>query len=526
MSFGYGMSSFADAFVMSSAMNASTIAEVYVEDDKIKVEFEIGGKDILVFKNILPNPIFQKLTSQNISLEERLAEFSHKDFIVQADGKIINPVLKSIAPRDRVERDQITGEAVKDSSEKIIHSIIEYHFKNRPKTISITPPINDKNRVKANIGFVVYHKQLAVNDFRYLVRSEKLILNWEDPWYSKFEHKYLWRKNNKPISVFIYVEPFEVRKEIIIRPKDIQQHWLDLGLAGKTVIKPDEKEDIKKRVVEFLSAANVIDIDGKKVVPKLDRIDFVRRSLTKTQIIHQAEDIPIESAMLGIIYVHQIQKLPKEVSASWELFNDDIPVVNGSAVDEAGGLPSVLSKEDNKLVWKNYLTNPSQPKLVKVKSPDQVFNNASYFSFITKYFQRSPSIKNKDANEVLLALLKNIYHAFDYRDEEVIYDTLSKSTTGDLLTQIYVETQRSLLLKNQGNVKVRVKKVDIVKQDFENLKGEAGFVADCVWKVNGSVGHWGHLHQRKNQSHAKITVKAIDGVWKITHFEILEEKRL
>ncbi len=42
----------------------------------------------------------------------------------------------------------------------------------------------------------------------------------------------------------------------------------------------------------------------------------------------------------------------------------------------------------------------------------------------------------------------------------------------------------------------------------------------------GSVGHWGHIHQRINQYVAEFTVQAIDGAWKITSLEILEESRL
>jgi len=39
----------------------------------------------------------------------------------------------------------------------------------------------------------------------------------------------------------------------------------------------------------------------------------------------------------------------------------------------------------------------------------------------------------------------------------------------------------------------------------------------------GSVGHRGHIHIRKNQYEADI---AVDGAWKITGLELLEEKRI
>jgi hypothetical protein len=42
----------------------------------------------------------------------------------------------------------------------------------------------------------------------------------------------------------------------------------------------------------------------------------------------------------------------------------------------------------------------------------------------------------------------------------------------------------------------------------------------------GSVGHWGHVHIRKNQYDANITVEPVGGTWKITDLELVEEKRI
>jgi len=36
----------------------------------------------------------------------------------------------------------------------------------------------------------------------------------------------------------------------------------------------------------------------------------------------------------------------------------------------------------------------------------------------------------------------------------------------------------------------------------------------------------GHIHQRLNQYEAYLTIKAVDGQWKITNLEMLKEQRL
>jgi hypothetical protein len=44
--------------------------------------------------------------------------------------------------------------------------------------------------------------------------------------------------------------------------------------------------------------------------------------------------------------------------------------------------------------------------------------------------------------------------------------------------------------------------------------------------VSGSVGHWGHIHTRTNQYEAQLTVRAIDGAWKFTDLQLLQEQRI
>jgi hypothetical protein len=70
-----------------------------------------------------------------------------------------------------------------------------------------------------------------------------------------------------------------------------------------------------------------------------------------------------------------------------------------------------------------------------------------------------------------------------------------------------------------------VKDVELVSFTPEPMGADA-FRANCVWNVRGSVGHWGHLHQRTNQYQADLTLKVIDGVWKINKLVLLDEERV
>jgi len=562
----------ADAIINTRAMTASTIAEIFVENDQVRVELEIGVGDLEAFRNLLPNDLLRRMESDAPPVAERLRLFFSEDLTIRPDeGRPIAGLVRSMEGRQRVKRDEITGEplpAAEGEGEKVLVATLVYPFAHRPKTLSIKPPRAKEGHVAANIGFVAYHRGLPVNDFRYLTIEHTIDLDWEDPWYSRFRHRNLWRQYNAPISVFLYVEPYEVRVEVIARPKDLQQ-WVDLDVAKRDTLPIAMQPELIERVGALLGEHMRLNVDGQDVSPTLDRINFLRRTLRTSTVIEPAEELDLASAILGVIFVYRTSGLPQQATLTWDLFSSKLPVVRAAATDEAGAMPYMLRPDDPVLVWTNFLTNPTIPQLIDIEPPDALARwSVPLASLLCLLLlipvgvraarSRRPAllvaasllllgtvvawpharvsvanplaalapISDEESHEVVGALLKNIYVAFDFRDESAIYDALSRSAVGDLLTQIYLETQKSLELQSQGGARVKVKDVDLIRVDQENLKGEIGFVAMCTWNVRGSVGHWGHIHERTNQYEARISVKPVDGQWKIFDLELMQEERI
>ena len=64
---------------------------------------------------------------------------------------------------------------------------------------------------------------------------------------------------------------------------------------------------------------------------------------------------------------------------------------------------------------------------------------------------RAPEVPEGERAAILVeGLLRDVYRAFDHRDEERIYDTLARSVTGELLERTYLEVRQGLVLANQG----------------------------------------------------------------------------
>jgi hypothetical protein len=127
--------------------------------------------------------------------------------------------------------------------------------------------------------------------------------------------------------------------------------------------------------------------------------------------------------------------------------------------------------------------------------------------------------------DVVAGLLTNVYRAFDFRAESDVYDVLARSVDGDLLRDVYLEMRRGLVLASQGGASARVKDVELMELEAEPGQ-DRGIRARTTWRVRAAVGHWGHIHERRNEYQADLSLQPIDGVWKLLSVEILDEVRL
>ena len=570
-------SAIGDAIIITRAMSASTIAEVFVEDDSVRVVLEIGATDIEAFKNILPDEIYEKFGFENARTQsERHDQFFTTDLVIDAgQTRLAGKVIKLTA-RKRIIRDEVTGNPLAnqpDKGEIVVYAELEYPFNGHPETITLRPTMDiERDRVTANIGFITYHLGLPVMDFRYLSSKETLELDWEDPWYSKFQNRNLRRQFDAPLSVFVYVEPFEVRVEVVARPVDLQR-WTKLGVQANQIIPVAEQEALKSKVVDFLSDKIEVTIDGNLANGKLDRVHFISRTLRKTGVVFPDQDLDGSSATLGVIFVFPIQQLPESVTMKWELFDEKIRSVPSVATDEAGGLPGTLTPGDPVLQWTNFLTNPTIPAMLAIQAPPvrprisipwastgllfaaliaglslvkskplggrNVAIAILFFSaggaiwlwsepriVFANPMVTQQRVTDVQATDVTKSLMHNLYHSFDRRDESVIYDQLATCVSGDLLREIYIQIMQRITLENQGGAQVKIDNVDVLDADFVYQEDSPGFKSNVKWNVSGTVGHWGHLHTRANQYVAEFGVEPIDGAWKIVSMQITDEADL
>jgi hypothetical protein len=546
---------------------------------------EIYVGDLDNFADLVPDDWLTDGGEGRSGLEERMRRFSTEQFqFVTETGERLRGRLELAEPRLRVDRQSpfagminpLTRQRVPDAPEdkRVLYVEIEYPFTQRPERLTMVPPLDEQGSASVTIGFIAYHKAVPIIDFRYLGAPAGITLDWDDPWYTKFDNPNLKRHHKSALMSFLYVEPYEVRHEILTRVKDLEE-WMEIGLRGDEYIEIDELESLKQRIGDFLLTKNRLTIDGQAGRPILDRTDYVKVGLTGIQLLEQPERLEISTAIIGVIITYLTDGIPEDVAVEWELFTDQIQQVPATATDPAGPFPTFLTPDDNVHAWTNYLQNYQLPTVQEVAIAGSLgqlsipLASLLCFTLLAPVcWQASKRARNgaplpvaivaaaallivgilslpyarlsiarpaaiagvlddQQATAILQTLLKNLYRAFDFREEEDVYDKLAISVTGDLLADVYLENRKSFAVQAAGGAQAKVKEVSIrhasaVRQDGAPL----AFALRGQWTAMGTVGHWGHVHTRQNLYDAIVTIEAIDGAWKITEMEVVEENRI
>ena len=575
----------ADWINLTGAETSPNIAEIYVLDDHIELVLEIYIGNLDTFDELIPDGWSIDSNIIRPTLEKRLQKFATETFqFIPNTGENLLAKLVLVEPRLRIDRKSPLAGMINPytrqrisaapADKRVLYAKINYPFATKPKTLTIIPPLDDDGRALVSLGFIVYHKSVPVIDFRYLSAPAKLLLDWEDPWYSAFDNPNLKRHHKSALMSYLYIEPYEVRHEILARVKDLEK-WMDLGLRGGEYIELDELEPLKQRIGEFMLTKNPVRIDGKTYRPILDRTNYIKLALSGIQLLEQPERLEISTAIIGVIITYITDGLPQQVTMDWELFTEQVQQVPATATDPAGPFLSYVTPDDNRVIWNNFLKKYEIPRVEEIIVSESI--STKQIPAITvlcvlvltimylRFFQRqrsetsvrtvlilsfvlsgialltfpflrinipvpgvvATSLNNEEASVLINELLKNVYRAFDFREEGDIYDKLALSVSGDLLEQIYLQNRKSFAIKKAGGAQAKIKKVEVIDVDMEPVKGqEITFRLNTRWTAMGSVGHWGHVHMRKNYYDALITVSAIDGRWKITDLELLQETRI
>jgi hypothetical protein len=569
----------ADWINLTGAETAPNIAEIIVLEDRVRVALEIYIGNLDTFEDLVPDELLKNGGAGRLSEKQRLASFGQKAFrILDADGRALPAELRRVEPRSRVDRkspfagmiNPMTRRRVPSApaDKRVLYAELDYPFEGKPSALTLVPPTDEKGLAAVTIGFIAYHKTVPIIDFRYLSAPARVNLNWDDPWYTKFDNRNLKRHHKDALMSFLYVEPREVRHEALFRVRDLQE-WTDLGLKGGAIIGTGEQALLKKKARTFFEAHNLLRIEGKPFKPTSSRAEFLNISLSGLQVIEEDKPLDLSTAIMGVILSYPVKKLPKKVSVNWELFNPRIVRIPTTATDPAGPLKSYIDSENPTITWKNFLRKYVEPKVAPVKISDGRSIAVPLTSLILalcaltmaglvlrpflipRYSWAGASLicvvgavllmrvtivevrnpfagppTDAAATKIITAVLDNVHTAYLERTEPERTQALSVVVAESGYSDIEAELSRALAIKVAGGGIARVNPIEgLIVKELGAIDGRSGFRSVVEWTALASAAHWGHAHRRRIRFRALMELEEIEGAWKLTGLTVLDARR-
>lgn len=360
---------------------------------------------------------------------------------------------------------------------------------------------------------------------------------------------------------FVSVEPFEIRLEALVKAGAYREAW---RMEGDS-IGPGERQAVLDNLQTLFESGVNLKVPGRELSFTDRTARFLVPDAEKGFAADEREEIPLDEALVGMTRSAATRGVDA-FDLEWLWF---APGQERLVLEVASrGKPSarLLSPGENRVDWK--LDGASAlPALLPVpERQERERRPLRPFAFaggamvvaaalvVLRRKTKSPawvgwlfvggfavvvvSLRHKSAEvtppegaaaeELVHALLRNTYHAFDFRDESAIYDTLEASVTGPLLEKVYLEMRASLELENAGGPRVRVHEVALrgCRPSPGGGLAPGRFQSRAEWVTVGEVTHWGHTHERTNRYEAEIELAAAGKTWKISGLDLLNEERV
>ena len=547
---------YADWVNLSGAENAENIFEIYIHEDGVKVQFEIFPVDLAKF---VPNNKGQPTLA----------------FQVLADGEPLPSYISLIEKRERVDRyspfagmvDPRTRRTIPGPPEdkRVIYVEAFYPYENKPSSITLVPPLDEDQNVEVTIGFIAFHDSVPINDFRYLSKPEKLILEWDDPWYTTFENKNIKRHHDSPLMSFLYVEPHQVRLEGLMRVKDLFE-WE--GIAGQDLQdKTFNRNTIQQLAKKVFKSRTAIEIDGQ--TPPINTANAVFLKITPRGLRADNSDSAIDPAVsiIGVSQAYWLEHLPDSVKVNLDLFTDRTRAIPFVMTDPAGPFPGRVNQDDPAYAWENYLTNyeeslpvpvrvvPStvavpvislilliiasvfavrvlwlkerNKKLIPAGIAIACVITAMLFKHVLVINQVNP-FQNEvpDSSPQIAALvLENIKAVYLQKDPNKFRQALGQVVAAKSPDDIVYELDQVFAVpvltgRIASAVNIEVTQLD----EITAYESNEHFRALATMNVQARAQHWGHADFRILNFRALMEFKKINGNWMLSDFTVVDIK--
>ncbi|MCA9086642.1 MAG: hypothetical protein KDA81_21445 [Planctomycetaceae bacterium] len=564
-----------------------TEAQIYVTRTSARVRIQLFAEDLFLFHNLEPDAE-ERLSADQLREGLQL----HRQFLLDkvtlrdAAGEAFPGSVTDVQPFE-IPPDGIPVD------ELMLHSAVyelEFPFAEPPEFLTVQQDISDENFIFPSEMKMTLHQagtELTYSESLKPGEAQTIRFDWSGEtlgddasdeqwkaWLEKQREATLGITSYSSVYSFIYIEPAEVRHEILI-PLASLKTFLPIVHSDPAFVDINEQESVRSLIINWLKDANPVTINGTTIAPDFTRIDFY--GLDLKDFAQQAKErrISLANGRVGIIMTyHAPFDRVESTTLQWNTFNSAIRKIHsvmfiGVGTDEPQRFEfSRFNEEaDNIVRWEvrpDQLRPPARPVVARIPERPMltipvlsaaiiglslltllVFGRqkrrvlllmflvsvvvAPFFRVrLENPFRSLPPIAHSD--QVFQELLHNAYDALEFGTEDRIYDALEQCVDGSLLENLYLQLRQGLQMREQGGAVARVRSLEFGDgQQVPVINGQPpwpGFQYRSQWVVSGTVEHWGHIHERQNQFSATFSVEPRDGLWKITDMQIQDQQSL
>lgn len=568
-----------------------TRALVYVNRQQVSSKIEVLVEDLFLFHNLKPNDqdfLEPQVVRQGI---EKHMQFLLERFVIRdVAGQRLSGRVADVQQRDLPPEGIALAELM---SHKLMFEL-RYTLPAEPEFLTFSQHFADEEvTIPAEMHLVVKQESSGAPHVATLKSGESEIIrfSWTNPplspeasqqeqdaWLAKHKQETLGITSYNSVYSFLYIEDREVRHEILI-PLVTLEESVTIERDDDAFLDIAEQDAARPQIEAYFSSGNPIEIDGVQVTPVVQRCDFYGLDFKDFAKPTEPTRVSVSSARLGIILSYRTDDSPTSVQLTWDRFNKYVWTVDMIVYAYETSTKTALSRIGNKNTfrWQSPGPPPVTPpptQIHVVLPPLPVLSipvvslvclallpavtwrlksrrgAGRWYGFavcaiglcaaatwpVLRWDVPNPiaapaQLSDVQVDAIFATLHKNVFRAFDYHDENDIYDALAQSVDGELLGDLYLQIRRGLQMQQQGGAVSRIHEVNTIDGHTDPLPtsagyDERGFRYRCRWTVHAAVEHWGHIHSRTNEYQATFGVQPRHGAWKITELALLDEKRV
>ena len=557
----------ADFISLTGAETATNIAEIELGRGTLTITLEVSAAEAGKFWPAIPH------TDDLTALAADAARRSDLQLRVHSRGEVFQPGHYTVSVAERKVRnspfagkiDPRTGRKLPDFPEDkhILLVRAEYSLKDTER-VSLVPPLDRAGRPSSNIGFITHHGSTVVNNFAFLSTAEALLIDWSDPWNTRFENPNLRRHIRYPLMSFLYIEPRQIRHDVLLRPGKLA-NWSGEPFDAWQPLTDSTRQRLAATAKEFLYQRNPASIDQRLTKPESTQVVFLKASETGFSLIPGAQQVELGSVLIGYRESYGVEQLPSQVEVQWGLFDKSVDTVPTLIQDPAGPFPTHTTTAFPTIEWQNFLKQYTEPVSAPVPVQMQRISLPSLLpllvltilmlSLISRFYRAKRSRLKRAFATVAAGLLIVIIGwiilpaRFSLPLPGPANDQQLTAVTNDLLTRVaaaylerdprrldtalsnlvsrnaFTSTSRNLArvyqpatsVGGKGNVS-NISQLQLQNIERISVADEPSYRAIGSWLATVEGHYWGHSDRRQYQVRASLELCQEEGNWKIAAF--------